>query len=507
MGPSNATSKPVRANPFRRLVAPGFILLALTLLAMNGEGILQQFGLAAVTQTVTVFEYAVKVGLWFSAAFFLNRALAVFFWDGLIAGAIGGPVPRLLKDMMALVLYLIAATGIMGLVFEKPVTGFWATSGVVGIVLGFALRNIILDIFTGIAVSVDRPYRIGDWVMIHEGPLGDDNPIGCVTEVNWRTTRLRLTTNNTLIVPNSIMGQKMVTNLMTPSEESRFELELTLDFSVPTRRAIRVLTAGVRAVTDVPEGPLAQPSPKVRVTAVNELGVVYRMRYWLVPRQVSPAKARNTILGSVLYHLDQAGISLAYPKQDTYWARMPHRQLETKSLADRCQLLSRIALFETLEPDELRPLAEAMAERLFAAGTTLINEGEAGDSMFIAVEGVLDVRVHSAEQQKEIRIARVIPGEFFGEMSLLTGEPRGATVNAATDVVVYEITKEHMREFFNARPELAETISQTIAERRLGTAQALEAALTDEQAASTESTARQILGRMKAFFQGVFGED
>jgi small-conductance mechanosensitive channel/CRP-like cAMP-binding protein len=492
----------VKQNPFdfRRLAGPAAVLIVFVIFGLRTDDVLRQFGLAAVDQGRNVLDYGAKIGLWFSAAFFLNRLVAVLFWDGLMPRAIKGQVPRLLKDITAFVIYLIAATGVMSVVFNKPVTGFWATSGAVGVVLGIALRNIILDLFTGLAVNIDRPYSIGDWIMIVDNPGSDDNLVGCVQEINWRTTRLRTTSNNMLVVPNNVLGQKVITNFMNPGEQSRFELDFTLDFSVPSERAIRVLAAAALAVADAPEGPLADPKPKARVTGISDLGVQYRLRYWIVPRLVSPARARHTVLTSVLKQLHQAGMTLAYPKQDTYYAAMPTRQYQPALLADRCEILKRIAWFAALAGEEVQRIAEAMLPREIAAGEAMVCEGDAGDSMFVLLEGMLQIFVHSPETGEDVKVGQLTGGEFYGGMSLLTGEPRPATVRAATEAVVYEIRKEHLAPLFEARPEAAEAISQIVAQRQVATERALAEVIVEEPEKRVQSLTRTVLGKIKAFF-------
>ncbi|MCZ6818120.1 MAG: mechanosensitive ion channel, partial [Calditrichaeota bacterium] len=134
---------------------------------LANKDMLLQFGSEALSQSQKVLAYVIQIGIWLSAAHFLNRLVIVFVWDGLVAKAIGAPIPRLVKDIFTILVYLTAVTGIIGIVFGKDITGFWATSGVVSIVLGFALKNVILDVFTGLAVNIERPYKIGDWIMIH----------------------------------------------------------------------------------------------------------------------------------------------------------------------------------------------------------------------------------------------------------------------------------------------------------------------------------------------------
>jgi len=490
-------------NTLRELWFPFFIFCVFAGLALFNRDILFQFGAEAISQTQKVIAYGVQIGIWLSAAFFINRLMMVFFWDGLVQKTLGAPVPRLIKDVCAIFLYTVAITGIVGFVFNKSVTGFWTTSGIIGLVLGLALKNMILDVFTGLAINIDRPYKIGDWVEVHEAGA-DGQIVGKVLETNWRTTRLYTVDDSVVILPNSLMGAKVVTNLWGMGDESRFDTSICLDFSVPTERACRVLQAGAKAVVGR-NGILETPEPSVVVKGTNELGVEYVVRFWMKSwqRGATLGVGRSVINKSILAHLKQAGITPAYPKHDLFYAEMPVRHLDSKSLADRTKLLSRTALFEGLALSELQALAKKMQQHSFAKGEKLIRQGEAGDSMFILSEGLLHAYINTNQNGSEIKVGQIIPGQFFGEMSLLTGEPRSATIVAATDAIAHEVTKESITGLLSKRPELAETISQVVAARKVENSQKMAAATPEERIEETKNIASQILDKMCAFFKGV----
>src|SRR5262249_28834974 len=147
-----------------------------------------------------------------------------------------------------------------------------------------------------------------------------------------------------IIVPNSKMGLTALANYSMPSEVSRFELLYTLDFSVPAERAMRVLLAGARAAAGR-NGLVPEPLPNVVIGAATPLGVEYRVRFWHRVSVMPPAMARHQVNLSILRHLARAGLSLAYPKQDTFHAAMPARQLEHGAQHDRARLLGAIEIF------------------------------------------------------------------------------------------------------------------------------------------------------------------
>jgi small-conductance mechanosensitive channel/CRP-like cAMP-binding protein len=484
----------------KRLLPPVMIVCFFAGLALFSEDSLG-LGHEVLEEVRHIIIYAIEVGLWLSAAFLLNRLLSVFFWDGLVSRALDAPVPRLLKDITGITVFAIAITAIVSLVFKQSVTGVWATSGVVGIVLGFALRPMILDVFTGLAMNVDRSFVIGDWVKIHhsdrEGAIE-----GEVLEVNWRVTRLKKDNNSVVTLPNSLLGGMVVTNYHRPEIATRLSAQICLDFAIPTERALRIMRAGAHeALTTA--GMLEDPPPEVLVLRTTELGVEYEVRFWcLMWRGIKPKAATHAIVSSIVRHLQQAGISLAYPKRDTFHARMPARHLDEGSQRDRELLLSKVELFAGLSGHELGTLAERMMRRFFRAGDIVIKEGAAGDSMFILFEGLTSVWVPDGKGG-QMRVAQLGPGTFFGEMSLLTGEPRSATIKASTDSVTYEITKSAMAALLEIRPDVAATISRAVADRKLGNSKAATGSGA-ESSAETETLANAIMSKMRTFFRGVF---
>ena len=497
----------------QRLIVPGILFALFVGLGLFSQDLVSEFGIQAIERGRDILSKVVQIGIWLASAFLINRLMTVFFWELIVERAVGGPIPRLVKDVVAAVILLTAISGIVGFVFGLDITGIWATSGAVGIVVGFALRSMILDVATGVAVGIDRPYRLGDWIQLHQRQR-DLFIVGRVEQINWRTTRLKTTDNNLVIIPNSVMGQTVVTNFMAPDATSRLEIYLVLDLHVPSERALRVLGAAAKAVCtgDVAriaagegEGvPLASPKPKARITRVNTIGIEYRIRYWVVPADCSPNKSRHIVVSSVLEHLRQAGLTLAYPKRDVFTTEMPPRALDASSPADLMALFGRIELFEHLADEELSLLVKQVIPRRYRAGDRLIKAGDDGETMFVLVEGLVYVFATLNGSESEVQVAQIVPGQFFGEMSLLTGEARSATITAASDAVAYEITKSAMHELLRRRPELAETISAIVAERKLRNQQAGERTTTLDRIERKSSVAGQILDGIRSFFRGVF---
>jgi CRP-like cAMP-binding protein len=234
--------------------------------------------------------------------------------------------------------------------------------------------------------------------------------------------------------------------------------------------------------------------------AITPQGVEYKIKYFLDPRIAGPGRARHEVLRSVMDQLHRAGLQPATPQQDVFHAPFVARHLDTHAQNDRALLLERTELFQNLTPAERGLLAGRMQERLFKEGAVLLRRGDAGDSMFVVCEGLLNVMIPAGPAQTETRVARLPAGSYFGEMSAFTGEPRSATIVAATDALVFEIAKSDVAGLLSTRPELAEMIAQTITARRSSSAEAVRRASQATPIEEERSKVAQLLGRMLTFF-------
>jgi small-conductance mechanosensitive channel len=236
-------------------------------------------------------------------------------------------------------------------VFKQPLSGFRETSRVVALIIGLALRNIILDLFTGLAVNIERPCKTGDHILVHQRNP-DVDIVGQVVEINWRATRIRTEENTLVVIPNSLISMFVISNFHNSGFPTRFEIYFTIDYSIPSARVKRILMAGVKEVINQ-QGFVSNREPSVLVDETNELGVRYKVRYWIAPwKNLSPSRSRDIVISNILEHLTSAGITPAYPKEDIYYEQMPVRHLDSRALQDRKELLRKVALIGSLRDFE-----------------------------------------------------------------------------------------------------------------------------------------------------------
>ncbi|MCG3171984.1 MAG: hypothetical protein GMKNLPBB_00125 [Myxococcota bacterium] len=435
---------------------------------------------------------------WLFITWFFLRLMDALFWDWWVPRRWGRPAPGLLRQMTRLSLFLLSMLAMTNRVFSVPISGLWATSGVVSIVLGVALKEIILDAFMGLSINLDQPYQIGDWLKIHGK---GENTMGWVREINWRTTRLQTDDNNWIIIPNSVMGQSVITNYSQPSELGRWELEFTFDPSIPPERIIRVLKAGALSIAS-PHGVRADPPPDVILDRVSSGGYVYRLRYHHSLQDMSRGGARNQVMAGVAKHLFNAGIHPSREIQEVLLLGSVEHTDAGTGLHTRLLLISRVELFEGATGTELKRFAEMMIPRFFKAGDIVIRQGEPGESMFVVGEGAMEARLVNDKHPEGLVLGKIQPGQFFGEMSVLTGEPRTASIISALDSLVFEIRREAFVEIAGQNPKFLELVSQTIARRKAAMESSLNA---QEKTEKAQSMSDELLGKMKNFLSKWLG--
>jgi small-conductance mechanosensitive channel/CRP-like cAMP-binding protein len=467
-------------TPLRRLAWPVALLLG-TLLVMHVGPVLAPALLDAAAPAGQVLRALV----WVAGTLVAVRLLDALFWHGLVVRRSGHPPPRLLVDLVGALVWIVTACIIAAAVFRWPVAGIVTTSGVAVAVLGFALRDMLASLFAGVALNVERPYQIGDWIEVEPGPAAR------VVEVGWLTTRAVTRDGIGVILPNAYLVTKAFRNYSQPEPQFREILTVTLDYDAAPQRVEQLLLAAAAEVREI--GPLV-PTPDVKIAEFGPRGIVWQLRFWLDDYGRLP-DVRYQLQRAVLRHLHQAGLSLPYAKLDIFQAEMPPRSLEP-GRADEA-LLARCEIFHPLEAADLAILARAARHRRLPTGSVLLRMGDLGDSLFLVLEGVLEVW-HEHPDGSRQRVHTVGAGGEVGEFSLLTGERRSATVTVKRDALLLEIGREALAPVLERRPALAEALGRILARRQERSAAAsLPAALSRNAPSSDE---RGLGQRIRAFF-------
>lgn len=430
-----------RAN--LRLVVQLAFFAALTLLMLSSELDPFRFQQVADGQSDLVPRVA-KLLWWIHLAWALIGLVRIYLvLDGRQREA------RLLQDLVVGVVYIGMALSALAFVFGIPIGTLVATSGLVAIILGLALQNTLSDVFSGIALTLGRPFVINDWILLSDGTEGR------VVESTWRSTNILTGANNLVVLPNSMLAKLGLTNVSRPDGGHQLSLVVRI---APTRMpaiVTEVMRSALMSATTI----LQQPQPIVALKGIDAVALEVELQF----RVSAPAlrtPARNEVLDLVYRHCKAAGLLLAQPAT----AHLSIGDLPTEETAKPPRiapsgLIEAIAIFDGLTPDEKRSLAEAAVERTYRKGDAIAKQGEALASLMIMRAGVIALRRDGAD------CGRLAPGDIFGETGLLAGLGEAHMLEALTPVTVYEIGQASLAPLLARRPEMAEALAMNLSLR------------------------------------------
>ncbi len=428
-----------------------------------------------------------------AAAILLSTALVValvnrYVWDFYFEKKRQTPIPHFLREVVGGVIFLVTLLFILssGYHAEAQLTGLLAGSGVVAIILGFAGQNFFAGIIGGISIQLNRPYKVGDWLQVGER-------FAEVMEINWRSTRLRTNDAIYLDIPNNEMVGHAIVNLHYPTEVHAMRIRVGVEYK---NRPNRVKDALFRAASSA-DGVLAEPKVKIFLVDFADFAVIYEIKFYM-GNHARINEINDAVRTNVWYELKRQGITIPFPIRTLHVERRAPPAYEDYDEART--ILREEPLFECLSDAQIDSLVKEARLNYFGRGERVIQEGAEGASMFVLVRGA--ARVWVSKNGSSIPVATLSAGDCFGEMSLLTGESRTATVQAESDCYVLEIGKPVMADVIRDSPDCLERLSELLARRKLENEGALKeaASLALNQRKEREYTAT-FLHRLRTFFE------
>ncbi|QTA83923.1 Leucine and cyclic nucleotide binding domain-containing protein [Desulfonema limicola] len=434
-----------------------------------------------------------KLLWWIIPTIFINICIKRFIWAPLEERT-KRSIPKVLQNASVLIIYVMSFFGIIAFVFDQPLTSLLASTGVAAMIFGLALQVNISNIFSGIAINLERPFRVGDWVKI------DDFKEGKVIDINWRSTRIKTRDDTIVCIPNSQASESPIENFSYPDDGYYKYFTVHIDPVHPPERVKKIL---MDAVLSTP-GLESDPAPGIRFLGLTA-GMTGQSESWAANYLISVyAKdygkkfAHNEMVWSnVWIHLNRAGIRHVMPRQETHMflERIKKKQV----IPDKAYgILQEIEMFQPFSHEAKIYLSQHMKRHHFYPGESIVRQGDTGNSLFIIEEGVVGVRVKFDNRQSAVEVAKMGAGNFFGEMALLTGEQRTATIISVTETYLYEITKENIAPLIEDEPRISRLLSNILTERKMG----IEAKKHADEAEEIDKAtlASQLFNKIQNFF-------
>ncbi|HEV7573358.1 MAG TPA: mechanosensitive ion channel family protein [Thermoanaerobaculia bacterium] len=415
---------------------------------------------------------------WVALIIFVVRVVDAFVFDLLMSRRRNVVAPQLLRQIVAISIYIILGARALKLLFDYDVKAFLTGGAVLAAVIGLALQDTLGNLFSGIALHVEGAFDVGD--VLHSGDY-----VGVVESVSWRATRMRGFNNQTLVLPNSVIARERLEVFPHGNLNARI-LQLGIDYNVAPSTVIDIVSQAAAHVDGV-----ARELPCfARVGAFADSSVIYEIKYHTrdyAKRDRMDADIRK----AVWYALHRNKISFATPVR----AFQTYTPPESRHEVARDEVLSRLR-----EVDILSPLSEESRETIaagtrvhfYSKGETILRHAAAGDSMFVVHSGTASVRLPDDSDQGWHEVAQLGAGTVFGEMALLTGETRTADVVALTDVTALEIGKDALQPILSDHPNLVEAMTAKVVQRK-GHLDAIRSGEPEEEEQS-------IVSRVRAWF-------
>src|SRR4051794_2067606 len=429
----------------------------------------------------------VGAALFLLSTAFLVALLDRYLWDLYWEKKRRATIPHFLRQVVALFIYLIALLIVLsaGYHAQSELRGLLAGSGIAAIVLGFATQDLFGGIIAGIALQIAKPYKVGDWLHIQD-------KYAEVMEINWRSTRLRTNDGIYVDIPNYQVARNPIINLHYPTEVHAMRLRVGVDYDVPPNRVKDAL----HRATNLAEGVLPDPPVKVFVMDFADSAVIYEIKFSMGNHRFYNDVC-DAIRTNIWYEFRRQQITIPFPIRTLHVQRGPKRASDGRSEARA--ILRAEALFDCMTDIQLENVLQNANIHRYGRGERLIKEGEEGDSMFVMLRGTAAVSV--ARNGTSVRVGAMRQGDCFGEFSLLTGEPRSATIRAEHDCEVLEIGKPIMAEVLRESPDCLSALSELLAKRKLeGEGIVKETAASTDEKKETEYRS-SFLRRLRTVFE------
>lgn len=445
---------------------------------------LEELGVPGATSVVqTVFRIVTAIALIRLLGFTLFR---------LLLPLMRREPPRIIEDLAIVAVYVIYAFAQLrgaGVDLSSIVT----TSAILTAVIAFAMQDTLGNVIGGLAIHIDNSVQVGDWVRV-------DDISGRVRDIGWRSTTIETTNWETIVVPNSGMMKGRVAILGKREGaplQWRRKLSFMVDPGVPPARVIAIVNEEMR---DVPIANVARhPAPSTVLAGFEYGNLKYQLRYFLtdLPEDdMTDSMVRVHLFAS----LQRAGIRIAEEQRTVHSVSRDEAHADAvrrREISRRLEMLRGVDLFSVLSEDEIAEVAERLQYAPFARGDVITKQGNIAHWLYIVAFGEVEVRYEPASGEAQT-LATLRAGQFFGEMALLTGDARSATVVAKTDVECYRLDRASFQGLLLSRPEIAEGMSRVISSRKPELEKVREAFATQPAAAPAESA--DLLRKIRRFF-------
>ncbi|MEM1366777.1 MAG: mechanosensitive ion channel domain-containing protein [Cyanobacteria bacterium P01_H01_bin.15] len=371
-----------------------------------------------------------------------------------------GLAPGSREAIANLIGYGLAILG-FGVILQQvglQVSTFAVLAGGLGIGIGFGLQDLTKNFVSGMTLLLERYVKIGDFVEF-------GNLEGYVKEISTRSTIIQTEEGGEVVVPNSQLAENQVVNWSYESYSARIHVPVQVQYG---SNLVLVTEALLKAAYQEPSV-LTQPKPRAMFMGFGDSGLNFELWIW-VDRIDWRHEIRSSVNFLIEYYFRQYGIHIPFPQRDL-WLRNPEMLRDEYVPPERVIVeqpqtigssLRKVTYFAQCNDLEIRRLVEVGSLRLLHEQEILFRQDDPGDSFFIVLTGSVAVRAEKLNKQ----LAVLETGTFFGELALMLGIPRTATVIARTETRLFELKKASFQQLLQQNAQFCEAITQALCDRK-----------------------------------------
>ena len=400
-------------------------------------------------------------------------------------------IPLIVDDIvltLGLIAFALSRLSAVGVNLAGVVT----TSAVITGAIAFSAQEILGALWAGLALQAENSVRQGDWIR-----FGDK--FGQIVNLRWRSTAIVTPDHETIVIPNAALVKGNITVIGRRGEE-RSQLRRHVPFAVTYDTAPNAVTRAVQEALERAEIPnvARDPAPVCVTRAFEDSGIGYEVLYHIIDLAYY-AQTDSAVLSHVFAALKRNGLAVPFPQRIIHVQQDEQSRTAQREHDQRLAVVRSTALFAPLTEDEKQRLAAELKAAPFAASSVVFRQGETADSLFVLATGTLGV-YHEAEHGERRRLAELNAPAYFGEMGLLTGQPRRATIVAHTDALCFRVERPSFDAILRKRPEVVEDLSRALAQRQAENDATLHALDAEARARKTRTYTAEIVRAIRSFF-------
>jgi small-conductance mechanosensitive channel len=431
------------------------------------------------SQLSTPLKMMIECLWWFSLNLLANEIITFFVWDKFLRNK-GVTVSKLLRDIVGFSLTIITIALIFHFVFHRSVVGLFTASGVMAIILGYSAQATLGEAFAGVGLNITKQFEEGDWI-------GLAGCYGQVVEINWRFVLLLTLDGNFLSIPNSQVTKANIVNYSLPDPLHGISIKVPVKYTIPPEKVKKMLITAATQSFKV----ATEPQPVVSLIDLQSENNLFQLIYHTT--EPNSELVTDEILSIFWYQCKRIEATIN---------EEANRFSQAFSTDEITRFIQSTDLFSSLETDDVNLLIEQSTYKIYGPPEQILTQGQHNQSLFLIFSGYVDVYIKTPDD-KMTKVASLGKGQYFGEMSLLTGDPAGASILAGTECIVIEINHENIAKIFEKHPSYIEKISEVVILRKLQN-ENVRAAISNNTKQEKQSLISQLANRVRNFFKSTF---